>query len=72
MPHLRETDGAQFDGVIERVKGSYRASYRVALDGPKAQADRDLRMFPSEASAKQWLDVMAAARGFRSYKLSKR
>jgi hypothetical protein len=69
MPHLLAEEGAMFSGVIEKINSDFRAYYEVSLDDG-AQFEADLCMFPTEASARTWLDAAAFARGFATYDLS--
>ena len=69
MPHLLAAEGAKFSGVIQKINSDFRAYYQVSLDGG-AELEADLCMFPTEASARTWLDAAAFARGFATYDLS--
>ena len=73
MALLLAEDGAIFTGLIEKIEGQARASFRVALDvGSETQLQHDLRMFPNELEAKAWIDHEAHIRGFKSYPLELR
>jgi hypothetical protein len=68
-PALLPEDGAKFIGEIQRVGSAYRATCYAMLDLRYAIEEEEsrCRMCETEEEAKDWIDGMAAARGFKSW-----
>lgn len=73
--NLTAADGAKFFALIEEMPdGMWRASGVVRLDKRSEIQEQTsgIEMFPTEETARAWVERAGAARGFTSWNLSVR